>query len=388
MDGRAPTRAVVQPLRGRGLAVVLRCLAVPALVFGFLVAIKLLGGSIAQMGKDPARSLFSSVSNPFAGLAVGVLATVLVQSSSTTTATIVGFVGSGAMALDVAVPMVMGANVGTTVTNTLVSIGHVRRSQEFQRAFAAATMHDFFNLLCVAILLPFELATGMLSRSAVALTGALTGGEGAHLESPVKVAVGAVYGVVVRSLEALGLTGTPLALALLVAGLGLTIACLLMITRVMRVLVSGTLERALNRVLGRAGWIGVLVGVAITVAVQSSSITTSLLVPMCAAGVLSLESAFPIMLGANIGTTLTALLASMAADSSAGLSIALVHVLFNVTGVVGVYLVPGLRRIPIRLASGLAAASARNPLWLVLYVVGVFVALPLAGWLAFRSLGG
>lgn len=388
MDPHAPTGAAAGAARGRALVLLLRCAAVTILVFGFLVAIKLLGGSIAQMGKESARSLFAGVSNPFAGLAVGVLATVLVQSSSTTTSTIVGFVGSGAMPLQTAIPMVMGANIGTTVTNTLVSIGHVRRSQEFQRAFAAATMHDFFNLLCVGTLLPLELATGMLRRSAVALTGVLTGGEGAHLESPIKKAVGAVYSQVVDVLEALGLSGTPLSLVLLAAGLALTIACLLAITRIMRTLVSGTLERTLNRVLGRAGWIGIAVGVAITVAVQSSSITTSLLVPMCAAGILSLESAFPIMLGANIGTTLTALLASMASDSPAGLSIALVHVLFNLIGVVGFYAVPALRRLPIRLAMGLATTASRNPVWLLLYLLGVFVVLPLTGWLVFRHVGG
>ena len=111
-------------------------------LYFFLVSIKLLEKGIKTLGAEYTDALFESVSNPFAGLLVGILCTVLVQSSSVTTATIVGLVGSGVLSLEYAIPMVMGANIGTTVTNTLVSFGHVRREQEFKRAFAASTMHD------------------------------------------------------------------------------------------------------------------------------------------------------------------------------------------------------------------------------------------------------
>jgi len=133
------------------------------LLFVFLVAIKLLSGGIKMFGADTASNLFDGVSNPFAALAGGILATVLVQASSVTTSTIVAMVGSGTMDVQAAVPMIMGANIGTTITNTLVSIGHVARSGEFRRAFAAATVHDFFNLIMVAIFLPLELSTHFLS---------------------------------------------------------------------------------------------------------------------------------------------------------------------------------------------------------------------------------
>ena len=123
-----------------------------------------------------------------------------------------------------------------------------------------------------------------------------------------------------------------------------------------------------------------------TIAVQSSSITTSLLVPMCAAGVLTLRNAFPIMLGANIGTTVTALLASLATDNETGLTIALVHTLFNVGGVMIIYPIPFLRRIPLRLARILAVRAQRNMFWVVGYVVGVFILLPLCGYLVFGAL--
>jgi len=367
--------------------VLLRALFVLVLLGGFLVAIQCMGGSIKLMGKETSEGLFQGVSNPFAGLAVGILATVLVQSSSTTTSMIVALVGSGEIPVAHAVPMIMGANIGTTVTNTLVSMGHVRQSASFRRAFAAATVHDFFNVLCVAALLPLELLTGFLSKTALALTDALSGAGGAEYKSPIKVGVKAAYKAILSTLESIGLEGTPLAIVTLLIGIALTFACLVLITKNMRRLIAGRLERALNRSLGRSGLIGIFVGVGMTVAVQSSSITTSLLVPLCAAGILTLPNAFPIMLGANIGTTVTALLASAAAESSAGLTIALVHALFNITGTCLFYPFRVMRLIPIRLAEGLAARAATNPVWVVGYVLGVFVGIPLLGMWIFGSLG-
>jgi solute carrier family 34 (sodium-dependent phosphate cotransporter) len=298
----------------------------------------------------------------------------------------VALVGSGQISVAHAVPMILGANVGTTITNTLVSVGHVTRNLEFRRAFAAATVHDFFNLMCVAAILPLELATGLLSRSALGLTELLAGGSGMTFDSPVKSAVQVGFAVVEGAARGVGLRGGALAFALLLTGVLLTFGCLFGVTRNMRRLISGPLEQAINRSLGKSTLIGVLVGVLVTFAVQSSSITTSLLVPMCAAGILRLGTAFPIMLGANIGTTLTALLASMAADSTAGLTIALVHLLFNVLGVSIFIAIPALRRVPIRLATGLAARSAQNPLWVLGYVGGVFVAIPLLAWWIFARL--
>ena len=135
-------------------------------LYFFLVSIKLLEKGIKTLGAEYTDQLFESVSNPFAGLLVGILCTVLVQSSSVTTSTIVGLVGSGVLSLEYAIPMVMGANIGTTVTNTLVSFGHVRREQEFKRAFAASTMHDFFNVIVVIILFPLDLITGFITKMA------------------------------------------------------------------------------------------------------------------------------------------------------------------------------------------------------------------------------
>ncbi|MFT7487157.1 MAG: sodium-dependent phosphate cotransporter [Candidatus Paceibacteria bacterium] len=359
--------------------VFLRVLLVFLLLAGFLVAIQCMGGSIKLMGKETSEQLFQSVSNPFAALSVGILATVLVQSSSTTTSMIVALVGSGEIPVENAVPMIMGANIGTTITNTLVSIGHVRQGPAFRRAFAAATVHDFFNLLCVLVLLPIEIMTGFLRKSALYLTELLYGVGGGEFDSPIKTGVKSAYKWILHTFESFGLEGTPLAVCVLVLGVGMTFFCLIFITKNMRSLIVGPLEQALNKSLGRSGWLGIVVGILVTVAVQSSSITTSLLVPLCAAGILALENAFPIMLGANIGTTVTALIASTAAESSAGLTIALVHALFNLLGTVLVYPFKAIRRIPLRLARNLAISASRNPIYVLIYVVGVFILMPLAG---------
>lgn len=359
------------------------------LLFGFLVSIETMSKAIKALADTgllgEGDELFQGIGNPFAGLALGVLFTVLVQSSSTTTATIVAVVGSGALSVEHAIPMIMGANVGTTITNTLVSIGHVRRSAEFQRAFAAATVHDFFNLMAVAVMLPLELATGFLSRSAGALAGLLTGAGGSSYKSPLKVAIKACHKWLQSLIEGLGLEGSALATALLILGIALTFLCLYQVTRNMRIVIAGRIEAALNRALGKSGLVPIGIGVLITVAVQSSSITTSLLVPMAAAGVLTLQAAFPIMLGANIGTTVTALLASLAQEGSAALTIALVHLLFNTVGVCVCYPFPAVRNVPIRLAQRLARLAARSRWWILVYVVGTFVLLPGLGWYLWRD---
>jgi len=364
------------------------------LLFGFLVAIETMSKAIkaladtGMLGGDK-DELFAGVSNPFAGLALGVLFTVLVQSSSTTTATIVAVVGSGALSVEHAVPMILGANIGTTITNTLVSIGHVRRSNEFRRAFAAATVHDFFNLMVVAVMLPLELTTHFLSRTAYWLTDLLAGGGGGggggEYKSPIKSAIKSVHGWIVDSVESTGLDGKLVGIVCLVIGIGITFLCLYQITVNMRRVIAGKIESGMNRVLESTGFVPLFIGAAITVAVQSSSITTSLLVPMCAAGVLSLDKAFPVMLGANIGTTVTALLASMAQDRPEALTIALVHVLFNTIGVAVVYPFQVLRNIPLNLARGLAVRCSRAPIWVGIYVIGTFVILPLSGWLLWRN---
>ena len=356
-------------------------------LYVFLAAITLFGSSMRILGEDTAKSLFSGLESPFAGLAAGILATVLVQSSSVTTSWIVAMVGTGTLPIAHAVPMIMGAKVGTTITNTLVAMTHVTKRAEFRRAFAGATAHDMFNLLTVSILFPIELATGFLRHVAQRLVDVLLldPSSGGAFNSPIKAAVKGFTGAIVSVFrDGLGLKGGWLAGVLFAVALGMIVLSLIVISKNMRVLMADRIEKWLNRVLHRSGLLGLAIGACITVTIQSSSITTSLLIPLFGAGVLTLEAGFPIMLGANIGTPITALLAA-SVTGPAGLAIALVHLLFNLTGTMIFFPSKRMRRIPIFLAERLAEVAVRNRLWVVVYVIGVFVVTPILGILIWRS---
>lgn len=346
----------------------------------FLVGVKALETGISAFGGGFVDGVFSAVATPLAGLAAGILATVLVQSSSVTTSTIVGLVGSGVLSVEAAVPMVMGANIGTTVTNTLASLGHVRQGAYFERAFAAATIHDYFNILAVAILLPLEISVGLVSRIATWAADLVDGilPQGGTGSSPIKSAIEAPVSWIEETLDSTGWASATGGV-LLVLGLILIFVALWMITRQMKQVMSGRMERAINGILSKGAGMGALLaGLVMTMAVQSSSITTSILVPLVAAGVLTLQNAFPVTLGANVGTTITALLASFAADSPDALVIALAHVTFNVLGILIIYPYWRIRAIPIKLAEITAVTATRHKSVVGAYVVGIFVIFPLA----------
>ena len=368
-----------------GLPTPARAALVVALIYIFLVGVSILESGIKVMGADTQASLFESVNNPIAGLFVGILGTVLVQSSSASTSVVVGLVASGALGVDAAVPMIMGANIGTTVTNTLVSLGSIRQSDEFKRAFAAATVHDFFNLLAVLILLPIELATGVLSSIAESITEALGGSAGSEWKSPIKQWVKEPVGWSKDLLGDLGLEENFLGTAMVILGLLVVLAALTFITRNMKQLVADRVERSLNAVLGSGGGaVAMLVGLVVTIAVQSSSITTSIMVPLAAAGVVTLRNIFPVTLGANVGTTITALLAALASGSVDALTIALVHTTFNVIGILILYPMPSVRAIPLRAAERMADLAVERHTMAVAYVITLFIVIPLIGVAIFR----
>tara|TARA_B100001093_G_scaffold417270_1_gene408180 strand:+ start:591 stop:959 length:369 start_codon:yes stop_codon:yes gene_type:complete len=109
----------------------------------------------ASGGAEGAEKIFAFATNPVVGVILGTLSTALVQSSSTVTSVIVGLVAGG-VPVSIAVPMIMGANMGTTITNTIVVLGDVKDGKTFNKAFRASTVHDFFNLYSIAIFLPIE----------------------------------------------------------------------------------------------------------------------------------------------------------------------------------------------------------------------------------------
>lgn len=358
----------------------IRAATVLGLIYIFLVGVSSLEGGIKVMGADTQESLFSAVTNPVAGLCIGILGTVLVQSSSASTSVIVGLVASGALEVKFAVPMVMGANIGTTVTNTLVSLGHVRQSMEFRRALAAATVHDFFNLLAVGILLPVEVFTGVISSIAESISESLVGSSGTEWKSPIKKWVKEPVGWIKDGLGGIGLENNWLGTMMVLVGLLIILAALALITKNMRKLVAERVERSLNAILGKGGGaVALVIGMLITIAVQSSSITTSILIPLSAAGVITLRNAYPVTLGANVGTTITALLAALASASPEALTVGLAHTTFNVMGIFLLYVIPVARDWPILAAEKLADVAVERRTLAVAYVVVAFIVLPLIG---------
>jgi sodium-dependent phosphate cotransporter len=358
-----------------------RILTVVALLFVFLMGVNGLGDAFKSLGGDLIDSFFRATENPFMGLMVGILATTLVQSSSVTTSLIVGLVAAPVNPLPIAnaVPMVMGANIGTTVTNTIVSLAHMGRKQEFYRAFSVATVHDFFNYMAVALLLPLEMATGYLRKTATALSRLITGFGGVAYDSPIKGALKAAL-LPVKSGIAL-ITGSERAQAIVLVLLSAVFIyiALMLLVRVMRATMHSRVEAIVARGLHRTTIIGIIVGMLVTVMVQSSSITTSLLVPLAGAGLITLAQAFPITIGANVGTTITALLAALAVtgpNARWGAVIALVHLLFNVTATLLIYPIPRMRNIPLTAARRLAGVAVNSRKYALLYVVVLFYVLP------------
>ncbi len=358
-----------------------KLLVVLGFLFVFLVGVRGLGSGFRLLGEDLIQSFFTATENPFMGLLVGLLATTIVQSSSVTTAMIVGLVAAPENPLPLlnAVPMVMGANIGTTVTATIVALGHIGRRDEFERAFPVAICHDVFNYIAVLVLLPLEMFTGFLQSTAGWLTGLLGEFGGVVYRSPLRTLLG--YGLAPISAvnEALFSTEGSQAIFLIMVSGFLIFSALFFIVKVMSGAVQSRVESAVNKALGVNAVVSILIGVIVTIMVQSSSITTSLLVPLAGAGLLKLERAFPVTLGANIGTTVTGFLAAMAVtgvNATAGLQIALVHLIFNLSGTLMIYPIPAVRNIPLRISHRIARLAVRSRRLTLLGVGLLFYGLP------------
>lgn len=361
-------------------------LAVAGLIYALLVSVGLIGAGLrlAAGGTESVAELFSFAANPVAGVLIGALATALVQSSSSVTAAVVGLVAGG-LPVSLAIPIVMGANIGTTVTNTLVSLAYARNNVSFQRAFAAATVHDMFNLMAVAMLLPLEMAFGLLNSASGALAALLTSGtinaEGMQPHSITLVGP-VVKGIVATMSEVAGDVAGPVLLAMSGGGI---IVSVLLLSRVLKQLMVGRARNWVRSAIGKNPIAAITSGAVVTAIVQSSSTTTSLMIPMASAGVVRLKQIYPFTLGTNIGTTATSLIAALGATAStaAALQIALVHFLFNLVAVAAIYGLPFPRNVPIFLAQRLARLARQWKLFPVFYVIGIFFTIPaLAAWLA------
>lgn len=326
-------------------------------VYLFLVSIDLMGAAFRASGRGLTQTLMNATSDPFHGLIIGIVVTSIVQSSSLTTSIIVTMVGAGTLPLKSAVPMIMGANIGTTVTNTIVSLGYLGRKTEFQRAFGASIIHDMFNIYATIIFFPLELYFGIISKTAMILERSFAHIGGLKFSSPLKFIIQPLS----KPIE--DFIGNHYVL-LIVAFICLFFS-LIQIVKNMKGIVVEKIESVLNRYLFRNAFISLCFGFLFTAIIQSSSITTSIIVPLAGAGVLTIEQIYPYTLGANVGTTVTALLAALAVGKDAAMIVAISHSVFNVSGIMILY---PLKMLPIGTAKFIAAFVAQSKKHFIIFL--------------------
>ncbi|CAB1324159.1 unnamed protein product [Coregonus sp. 'balchen'] len=450
----------------RVLTSIVKFILLVGLLYMFVCSLDVLSSAFQLVGGKAAGDIFQDnavLSNPVAGLVIGVLVTVLVQSSSTSSSIVVSMVSSGLLEVQSAVPVIMGANIGTSVTNTIVAMMQAGDRNEFRRAFAGATVHDFFNWLSVLILLPLEAATGVLYKltkividsfnirggdnapdllnvitnpltstiialDKTVISDIATGDPAARNKSLIKIwcrtekfttllnitvpsAANCTTGIPCwvegnRTWTQINVTETinlercnhifayanlpDLAVGLILLALSLLIlcTCLILIVKLLNSMLKGQVAVVIKKVLNTdfpfpfgwvTGYIAILVGAGMTFIVQSSSVFTSAITPLVGIGVISLERAYPLTLGSNIGTTTTAILAAMAAPGETlanSLQIALCHFFFNIAGILLWYPIP-FTRIPIRLARALGNRTAKYRWFAVIYLLLCFFLMPL-----------
>jgi len=385
----------------------------PALVLYaalFFLSIDLVGGGMKASFKHVLKEYLHEHAASFSELSsfvIGVLGTSLVQSSSTVSSMAVVLTGEGIVPLIIAVGIVHGANLGTSVTSSIVaffsdspaltgnlprdvhSLFFRRRGQGFHRAVSTAVVHGLFNLVMVtAILLSLELPFGLVHTAAASTAGAIDAAllaQGGSITTVLQWVSPKTYtGPIVSGLLGVGVPGWVAAML----GLLLLFACLKGFSSAMTGLLMkedgggrGTNVDALgDRLLGGSALDTFFRGLLLTCLVQSSSATTSMVVPLAAMGLFSLRKIFPFILGANIGTTLTALIAAGSAVGSdaflPGLTIALSHTYLNTLAVVLVVAFPGLRTSVLTLTDWLADAAVKMPAVLVGYLLALVVGMP------------
>ncbi|MEQ8472095.1 MAG: Na/Pi symporter [Marinoscillum sp.] len=346
-----------------------RILAILLSILGFFCAINFLGIAFGAIGANFSQNFEMAFANPAIGLFIGLLGTAILQSSSTTTSMAVAAVAAGTIQLENAIPIMMGANIGTTLTSTIVSMSYVTKTAEFKKAVSAGTVHDFFNLLTCLILFPLELQYGLLSSVSQQIAGLFQITENV---APIneKIFLYRWFDMIGHTL--LNWLGGFILLILAVVILFATVKAISNISY--NQLIGKTRSKfeaiAFQNTFRSFGW-----GFLTTSIIQSSSITTSLIVPLVATGKIPLKRAFQFVVGANLGTCITAILAALF-KSEAAMSLALAHFMFNMTGVILFMIVPILRNIPIYFSSRLGSISLRYKLTAFAYILVLFFVLP------------
>lgn len=343
------------------------CQIILTLAF-FLFSIKLMVTSLGGFAASFQENILSSSLDPFIGLFIGLLVTAIIQSSSTTSTMVVAMVATGNLTIQEAIPIIMGANIGTTLTSTIVSLGFISDKKAFRKAVSAGVIHDFYNIILVLILFPLEFYYGVLSGVSIKLQQLIFGSQATTTEEGWKwfLDLGITDGIA-------GLIQNNV--ALMIVSFVLLFTSIKMLTGFIQKTVIGDSKNKLRKYVFQKpaksfGW-----GILITSAIQSSSVSTSLLVPLVATRKIRLKNAFPFIIGANLGTTLTALIAASFSSETA-MSIAIAHLLFNMSGAVLFMLSTGLRSAFVTLISKFSLILTRKRLVGLAYVIITFFLLP------------
>ncbi len=334
----------------------------------FIFAIDLLTVAVGRINSGLALEILQATKNPFISLFIGLLVTALIQSSSTVTASVVAIVASGNLTLQQAVPIVLGANIGTTLTSTLVSLSYLMNNKEFRRALSAGISHDIFNILSVILLFPLEIYFGFLSKIAAHIAGWFASDN--SFEGPI------VYNRMFTRTWTDWLVdqiNLPIA-AMIISILLVFFAINVLSTAMYKSFVRDTFED-INKVIFQKTGLSFFYGLFFTAAVQSSTVTTSLVVPLVASKKVTLSKAFPFIIGTNIGTTITAVIASIYKPEAA-IALALVHVLFNSFGALIFLPFSGIRKIPVWIANYMGKISMKYRFVVFAYILLTFFIIP------------
>ncbi len=337
------------------------------LIFCFFISVEMMVASFKTLSGSAVRNFLVASNNPFIGLFAGLLITSITQSSSSTTSVVVAMVASDMISLQNAVPVIMGANIGTTVTSTIVSLGHIHRRKEFERAISAATLHDFFNIISVTVMLPLEYYFHFLSDISAFVSNLINFNENS-LAWTGNFGIKSLASKILSFLQVSGFW------SILISTLMLFTSLRILVFQLKSLWVKRFQEKFNEHLLG-SSWKSLFSGLVLTGIIQSSSVTTSLTVPLVAAQKITLERAFPFIVGANIGTTFTALLVALSKSEQA-MAIALCHLFFNIFGAFLLLPFAFIRRIPIYMSETVGRWTMRFRITGFLYILLVFFILP------------
>jgi sodium-dependent phosphate cotransporter len=356
-------------------------------LYFFLCAINVMGLGLKIIGKETSwlADAIAQGDNPLVALMASVLVTSIVQSSSFTTSLIITLVAAGELSPGTAVFAVMGANIGTSITGLIVSLGTMRIKRQFRRAYATALMHAIPNVLTVLMLFPIEWVTsttsadgfkgGILTRTARWITNFLDLGSGEKLFNPIKAITQPVVTTIKDTGEWIsGENATAAGVIVAIVGLVILFTALIGLVKNLKDALLVKLEGLFTVLIFRNDFLAWISGIGSTVAVQSSSVTTSLMVPIAGAGAVKLRRVFPFMLGCNIGTTVTGVIAATANPTSGAVIVAISHVIFNLTDNAIWY---PFRIIPIRLAKWYSALAMRRRMYAFIFLATVFLIVPI-----------